>query len=98
MYKNLGRMKRVIEEYMLLTIATLILVAGVYVFKFPNNFSFGGVTGLAIVLSQLLPFTPNGYLYYQYGIAGTGISIPGKRFRVENRLCQRIDVGGSEPC
>ena len=49
MFKNAGRVKRTIEEYFVLTVATLILVVGVYVFKFPNNFSFGGVTGIADV-------------------------------------------------
>lgn len=47
-----------LEEYAVLTVATLILVLGVYVFKFPNNFSFGGVTGLAVVLSRVLPVSP----------------------------------------
>lgn len=37
MLKNRGQIKRTIEEYMVLTVATLILVVGVYVFKFPNN-------------------------------------------------------------
>lgn len=58
MFKNRGKVKRTIEEYALLTIATLILVAGVYVFKFPNNFSFGGVTGIAVLLSAIVPVTP----------------------------------------
>lgn len=58
MYKNRGKVKRILEEYTILTVATLILVVGVYVFKFPNNFSFGGVTGIAVVLSALLPATP----------------------------------------
>jgi uncharacterized membrane-anchored protein YitT (DUF2179 family) len=31
-----------------------LVVLGVYFFKFPNNFSIGGVTGLAILLSSLL--------------------------------------------
>lgn len=44
-------------EYVLLTVATLIMVVGVYVFKFPNNFSFGGVTGIAVVLSAMIPLT-----------------------------------------
>ena len=43
---------------MVLTLATFIMVIGIYVFKFPNNFSFGGVTGIAIVLSKFLPGTP----------------------------------------
>ena len=54
MQKNLGKIKRTVEEYVVLTVATLILVVGVYVFKFPNNFSFGGVTGLAVVLPPVL--------------------------------------------
>ena len=58
MYKNMGKVKRTLEEYAILTVATLILVVGVYVFKFPNNFSFGGVTGIAVVLSAVMPATP----------------------------------------
>lgn len=58
MYKNRGIVKRTLEEYALLTVATLIMVAGIYVFKFPNNFSFGGVTGIAVVLSALIPASP----------------------------------------
>lgn len=58
MLKSKGKVKRVLEEYLVLTVATLILVAGVYIFKFPNNFSFGGVTGIAVVLSAIIPATP----------------------------------------
>lgn len=58
MLKSKANVKRVLEEYLVLTVATLILVAGVYIFKFPNNFSFGGVTGIAVVLSALTPATP----------------------------------------
>lgn len=58
MLKSRGKIKRVLEEYAVLTVATLILVVGVYMFKFPNNFSFGGVTGLAVVLSRVLPVSP----------------------------------------
>ncbi|HKL80574.1 MAG TPA: YitT family protein [Mobilitalea sp.] len=41
------------KEYLLITIGVLLVVAGVYFFKFPNNFSIGGVTGIAIILSKL---------------------------------------------
>lgn len=40
-------------EYALITIGTMLVVIGVYFFKFPNNFSIGGVTGAAIILSKL---------------------------------------------
>lgn len=46
---------QIIGEYIILTLATIILDIGVYFFKFPNNFSFGGVTGLSVLLAQLLP-------------------------------------------
>lgn len=58
MNKNIGVIRRTFYEYMTLTVATIIMVIGVYVFKFPNNFSFGGVTGISIVLSALMPATP----------------------------------------
>lgn len=44
-----------IKEFILLTVGILIMVVGIYFFKFPNNFSFGGVTGIAIVVSEYLP-------------------------------------------
>ncbi len=37
--------KRKIVEYALITVSIWIMVVGIYFFKFPNNFSFGGVTG-----------------------------------------------------
>ncbi len=53
-----GSLRKVIVEYGILTLATLLLVVGVYVFKFPNNFSFGGVTGIAVVLAKICPLSP----------------------------------------
>ncbi len=58
MNKNIGKWKRTAEEYVILTVATIIMVVGIYVFKFPNNYSFGGVTGIAVVLGALVPATP----------------------------------------
>ena len=52
MQKKTRRFERtaasVCKEYAILTLATLVMSAGTYLFKFPNNFSFGGVTGLAV--------------------------------------------------
>ena len=58
MYKSIGKIRRTVEEYAVLTVASLIMVVGIYLFKFPNNFSFGGVSGIAIVLSAVLPASP----------------------------------------
>ncbi|MDY3919188.1 MAG: YitT family protein [Candidatus Limivivens sp.] len=51
-------------EYTILTVATLIMVLGIYVFKFPNNFSFGGVTGIAIILAKISPITPGTWTFW----------------------------------
>jgi len=42
-----------IKEYALITVGVMLVVFGVYFFKFPNNFSIGGVTGIAIILSRV---------------------------------------------
>lgn len=38
-----------------MTLGTCLIAAGVYFFKFPNHFSAGGVSGLAIILEALIP-------------------------------------------
>ena len=84
MYKNMGQIKRTIEEYAVLTLATLIMVFGIYVFKFPNNFSFGGVTGIAIVLSKFLPGTPgNITLMINIVLLLSGFILLGKGFGIK---------------
>lgn len=43
-------------DFALLTLASELLAVGTWLFKYPNNFTFGGVTGLSIVLSRAIPF------------------------------------------
>ena len=47
--------KQLIREFLLLTLGTALVALGVYFFKFPNNISTGGVTGIAIILSAIFP-------------------------------------------
>ena len=47
--------KRFWKEFLWMNLATLMLSIGVYCFKFPNNFSMGGVSGLSILLGKVLP-------------------------------------------
>ena len=55
--ENTSSVSRTLKEYSVITLAVLIMDIGIYVFKFPNNFSFGGVSGMAVVFSNFLPFT-----------------------------------------
>ena len=60
---SLNKWQRSVLDYTVLTLATLFMVVGIYVFKFPNNFSFGGVTGLAVVLGQVLSLSASSYTF-----------------------------------
>ena len=47
----------IIKEYLTITAAVMIMSIGIYFFKFPNHFAFGGVSGLATVLSAMTGMT-----------------------------------------
>ncbi|MEZ3486143.1 MAG: YitT family protein [Lachnospiraceae bacterium] len=41
-----------LKNFIYLTASTLIMAVGVYFFKFSNNFTFGGITGLAVLIAK----------------------------------------------
>lgn len=47
-------MKNKLMDVFWMTLGTALVSAGVYFFKFPNHFSTGGVSGLSILLGQLI--------------------------------------------
>ncbi len=53
--KGSARAKEILREYAMITFGIFLVAVGVYFFKFPNNISTGGVTGLAVVLNQIFP-------------------------------------------
>lgn len=53
-----GKVWTTVKEYALITFSTLLVIVGIYFFKFPNNFSFGGVTGLAVVIAKVTSWSP----------------------------------------
>ncbi len=48
--------------WVILNVGTLVLAAGVYFFKAPNNFATGGVSGLSIILAKFLEPLTDGFL------------------------------------
>ncbi len=47
--------KERLTEFALLSLGAAMVAVGVYFFKFPNHFSTGGVSGLSVLLGQLIP-------------------------------------------
>ena len=44
----------VVKRYGILTVGSVVLGISDYIFKFQNHFSFGGVSGIAVIMSGLL--------------------------------------------
>lgn len=47
-----GKVKKVIREYAMVVFGAFLVSLGVYFFKFPNNFSTGGVSGISVILGN----------------------------------------------
>lgn len=45
-----------IQTFLIVNLGVFLLSMGVYFFKFPNNFTTGGVSGIAIILGKVIPF------------------------------------------
>ena len=41
-----------VKDFVVMTAATAVMACGIYFFKFANNFAFGGITGLAVLVAK----------------------------------------------
>lgn len=75
-------MKSIVSEWLLLIAGTFLLAVGVYFFVYPNNFATGGVAGLSVVVSALIPFLSqaNASLVINVVLLVLGMIIIGKQF------------------
>jgi len=76
--------KETLRDYGMLTIGTLLIAIGVYFFKFPNNFSTGGVSGISIILGRYVPnITPGAFVFIiNQALLIVGFAVFGKSFGV----------------
>lgn len=59
------------KHFLLLTVSTLIMAIGTYFFKFTNNFTFGGITGLAVLIAKTGLMTAGDFNFVaQYDTSG----------------------------
>ena len=56
-------MKSKLKNFSLLKISTLIMAVGIYFFKFTNNFTFGGITGIAVLVAKFLPISASDFSF-----------------------------------
>ena len=81
------------REFILMTVAIEIMVVGIYFFKFPNNFSFGGVTGFAVLLTKAtggLLTKGNIVLITNMLLLVVGFITLGKQFGIKTVYCSTL--------
>ena len=71
-----------LNDFLILNAGTLLTAVGSYFFKFPNNFSTGGVTGISVVMTHYFPGLSNGTIVSVINIALliVGLLLLGKGF------------------
>ena len=74
--------KQWLRDFAILNVGTMLTAVGSYFFKFPNNFSTGGVTGISVVLTHYFPNLSNGTIVSVINIAlmVVGLILLGKEF------------------
>lgn len=80
------------NSYLLLTFGTLLMAVGIYFFKFPNNFSTGGVSALSILLAPLIPAVTPGQLMLVFNVILliVGVLVFGKNFAFKTVYCSLL--------
>ncbi|HIW84629.1 MAG TPA: YitT family protein [Candidatus Dorea gallistercoris] len=81
-------MKSKSKNFILLTGSTLLIAAGTYFFKFTNNFTFGGITGLAVLVARSGVISASDFTFLVNMILLIiGFIILGKKFAAKTAYC-----------
>ena len=88
------RTLNIFERYLLMTVGISITAVGVYFFKFPNNFSTGGVSGMSLILGRLFPspvLTPSIFmLIINAALLVVGFLALGRNFAFSTVYCSML--------
>lgn len=83
------KLKKTLKSYVVMTFGTLMMACGIYFFKFPNNFSTGGVSALSILLVPVFPqFTAGQFMMvFNILLLIVGLLVFGKEFTFKTVYC-----------
>lgn len=71
-----------------MTVSTLIMAVGVYFFKFANNFTFGGITGLAVLIAKTGVVSASDFTFItNMVLLAIGYFVLGRKFAVKTGYC-----------
>ena len=81
-----------LKSYSAIIAGTVLMACGIYFFKFPNNFSTGGVSSLSILLAAVFPvFTQGEYMMaVNILLLVLGFAVFGKGFAFKTVFCSLL--------
>ena len=87
--------RKTVKEWLLLLLGTALTAAGVYFFKFPNNFSTGGVSGISVILGHYFPnATPGDFVMgINMALLLVGFLVFGKGFGIKTAVVSTLMSG-----
>lgn len=85
-------MKKTLKSYVIMTFGSLMMACGIYFFKFPNNFSTGGVSALSILLVPVFPQITAGQfmMFFNVILLVVGLVVFGKGFTFKTVYCSLL--------
>ncbi len=83
--------KSKIQEFAMMTAATAVMACGIYFFKFANNFAFGGITGLAVLVAKSGVINSSDFNFIcNIVLLVLGFLIMGKSFGAKTFYCSML--------
>lgn len=77
-----------LKHFFMLTFSTLLIAFGTYFFKFTNNFTFGGITGLAVLIAKTGLISAGDFNFIASMILLIiGMFVLGKKFAATTAYC-----------
>ena len=67
-----------LKHFFMLTFSTLLIAFGTYFFKFTNYFTFGGITGLAVLIAKTVLISAGDFNFMAKHNSSIGSSVKGE--------------------
>lgn len=92
---NTKKIRTIFYDYGKLTVASALIAISTWLFKYPNNFSFGGITGLSVILSKIVDISASTLnLVMNVALLIIGVIVLGKNFAGKTFFVTIVSTGG----
>lgn len=89
MKKSPARQK--FDNFIVMTLGSILLALGVYFFKIPNGFATGGVTGIGTILAKITPISPGVWIWgLNIALLILGFLLLGKQNGIKTVYCSML--------